>query len=133
MTTGNADALALTDGVALNAAVTAQNTAVHVDEITRFGAVAGVFPDETGVSAVGNKADILTVGLVGIGKAGAAGNFPDLFLGVTAQRQAQVGQLVLGQGIEHIALILLLGNALFQQPAAVFAPLDTGIVTVPTT
>ncbi len=125
---GNADAPALADGVALDAPVTAQDAAVHVHKVPRLGAVTGVLPDKPGVGAVGHEADVLAVGLLGVGKARSGGDGPHLLLGVLSQRQAQVAELVLAEGIEHIALVLLGGQSLFQQPAAVFAPGHPGIV-----
>ena len=85
--------------------------------------------DKGSVVPVGHKADVLAVPLAGIDKAVLLGQGPGLVFGQPPQGQQQPGKLPLGQGVEHIALVLVLIQALFQQPAARgFIPFHPGVV-----
>ena len=66
--------------------------------------------------------------LFGVDKALGLGNGPDFLLAKGPQGELGVGQLLLGHGIEHIALVLLGVWPLQQEPAASFALLNPGIV-----
>ena len=126
---GQPHALALADGIAFYPGVLSQDTAVHVDKVPGLGGMPGVLPDKTGIGPVGDEADVLAVWLAAVGKARFPGQGPDGLLVHLPQGEAEVGQLVLGEGVEDIALVLLLGKALFQQPAAPgFVILHPGIV-----
>ena len=70
------------------------------------------------VVAIGDKTDILTVGLVRHGQPRLPCLLPDGILVELPHRQQQVGQLELSELIEHIALILLSVAAPQQTPAA---------------
>ena len=65
-----------------------------------------VFLQKRRVVPAGDKADVLAVGLAGVQQPRLAGAFPDGGLVIVPHRQQQVGQLALGQLIEHIALVL---------------------------
>ena len=67
---------------------------------------------------VGNEADVLTVSLVGVIQSRLPGQRPEGRFFIGADGQQQVGQLTLGQLIEHIALILFGVLSPQQQPSA---------------
>ena len=66
--------------------------------------------------------------LPGIDEALRFRNLPDLGLGQLSQREQGVGQLLLGERIEDIALVLRPIHGLFQLPAAIGRLADPGIV-----
>ena len=74
--------------------------------------------DKGGIVPVGHKADVLALVLLGIDKPLLGGHGPDLVLGQPAQGEQAVAELVLGQVIQHIALVLLRVEGLVQQPPA---------------
>ena len=117
-THGKAQALALADGIPHRAIVSAHLFAILVQKITCRVMLAGEVLHEAGVIAVRHKADILAVVLAGIDEMLLFRDFTHFGLVQPPQRQAHMGQLLLGQVIEHIALILALVQPLFQQPAA---------------
>ena len=110
-----------------DALVAAQDPACFIYEVTGNVLFSGVPPDEGGVVSVRDKADVLAVRLPGIEKALAAGNLPGLRFAESPQGEAGVGQLVLGQHIEYVTLVLAGVQGLFQQIPAVFL-LNAGIV-----
>ena len=73
---------------------------------------------ELGVIPVGHKADVLAVVLAGVDEVPLLRNLPHLGLVQAAQRQAYPGQLLLGEVVQHIALVFALVQSLFQEPAA---------------
>ena len=85
--------------------MTAQHVALLVHEVAGLQRHA-LSPQERHIVAVGHEADILTVGLVGVQQSCLAGIVPDGGLVEIPHRQQQVGQLILGQLVQHIALIL---------------------------
>ena len=117
-THGKAKALALADGIPHRAIVSAYLFAVLVQKIACRVVLAGEVLHEAGVVAVRHKADILAVVLAGVDKMLLFRDLTHFGLVQPPQRQAHMGQLLLGQVIEHIALILTLVQPLFQQPAA---------------
>jgi hypothetical protein len=64
----DADAAALADREVDDAVVGAQDAAVHVHDLTRFGRVRPQLADDLGIVAVGHEADVLAVRLVGNGQ-----------------------------------------------------------------
>ena len=91
--------------------------------------MASIFLDKAGEISIPDKADILTVPLMGIDEAMVPGDLPGLSLGQAPKGQKGMGQLILGQGVEDIALILVGVCAPAQQPpAGAFLPLDSGVV-----
>ena len=110
-----------------DALVTSQYPAGFVYEITRGVRFSGVPTDESGVVPVGDKADILTIRFPGVEKAQPVRQLPGLRFMERSQREPGVGQLLLGQHIEYIALVLACVKRLFQQIPTVF-PLDPGIM-----
>lgn len=82
--------------------------------------LAGEVLHEAGVIAVRHKADILAVVLAGVDEMLLFRDLTHFGLVQPPQRQAHMGQLLLGQVIEHIALILALVQPLFssQRPVA---------------
>ena len=65
----DAKSAALPDGVVDDAAVTSENVPLLVHKIPLWVSLARRALDERGVVAVGDKADVLTVGLAGVEKA----------------------------------------------------------------
>ena len=79
--------------------------------------LSGVLLHKSGVVPARHKADILAVVLAGVAKMQAFGQRPHLGLGFAAQRKPDVGQLLLCEHIQHIALVFAGIHRLFQQPA----------------
>ena len=69
----DAQTLALAGGVAGQALVTAQNMAVPVYKVAGGQVYAAIFPEKMHIIPVGDEADVLTVGLVGIEQARLTG------------------------------------------------------------
>ena len=92
----DAKVLALTDGVVRDTLMLSEHLAVDRDEIAG-GHGAAFFLDEGGIVAVGHKADILTVGLVGIDKAVLRRDTAHLVLAQSTERESDIAQLFLRQ------------------------------------
>ncbi len=97
---GEAEALALADGVIVDAGVAADDGAVFGDDVAFviiqrniFGAGIGV--NELDVVAVGHEAEFHAFGLFGDGKIGVARDVADFFLGEFAEREVAAGELFL--------------------------------------
>ncbi len=92
---------------------------------------AGIVLDEVTVVTIHHEADVLGIVLPGIEKTILLGQRPYLVLAfVFAQRKGGMGQLLLTQEIEHIALVLLQIPGLLQKPASIFRVLlNPGVVT----
>jgi len=103
---GNAQALALAGGVAGQPLVPAQHMTRSVHKITGDHIYAAVLLQKPRVISIRHKADVLTVGLVGVDEARLTGAPADGGLVIFAHGQQQVGQLVLAQLVENVALIL---------------------------
>ena len=110
-----------------DALVTSQCPAGFVHKITEGIRFSGVPTDESGVVAIRDKTDVLTVRLSGVKKAQTVRQLPGLRFMEGTQWKLGVGQLLLGQHIEYIALVLACVKRLFQQIPTVF-PLDPGIM-----
>ena len=80
--------------------------------------LAGKALHKAGIVAVGHKADVLAVVFAGIDEMMLLGDGTHLGLVQGPQRQAHMSQLLLGEVVQHIALILALIQPLFEQPAA---------------
>ena len=121
---------ALSDGIADGAVMSADDLAGSVDKLAGGVGFSGVFLQEFGIVAVGDEADILGILLLRGDEAAFPGDGTDLVLaGKLPQGEAGMGQLLLGQEIEDIGLILRLVLRLFQKPAvSLLAPFDPGIV-----
>lgn len=91
---GNAQALALAGGVAGQTLVPAQHPAGAVHKIAGSQGYAAVLLQEADIVSVGNEADVLTVGLVGVDKPCLTGALTDGGLVVFPHGQQQMGQLV---------------------------------------
>ena len=87
----------------------------------------GVPLDHGGIVPVRHEADVLTVRLGGVYKALRLCQLPHLLLPQPTQRKQGVGQLLLGHGVEHVALILACVQPLFQQIAPVLL-FDPGVM-----
>ena len=124
---GQAQPAALADRVVNDAPVTAQYPTLHVHEVTGCRGQTRPLFDDPGIVSIGDEADILTVGFPGVDKALRFGNGSGLRFGQSPQGKARMGQLVLRHVVEHIALILLHIQGLFQIPATAFR-LNAGIV-----
>ena len=110
-----------------DAFVTAQHPAGFIHKVAGDVLLPRVPPDEGRIVPVGDEADVLTVRLPGVEKALPVCQRPHFRLMQNAQRELGVGQLLLGQHIEDIALILAEIHRFFQEIPAVL-PLDPGIV-----
>ena len=107
--------------------MTSQCPAGFVYEITGGIRFSGVPTDESGIVAIRDETDVLTVRLSGVKKAQTVRQLPGLRFVESAQWKLGVGQLLLGQHIEYIALVLACVKCLFQQIPTVFL-LDPGIM-----
>ena len=96
----------------------AHHPAVFVQKITCRVAFAGEVLHKAGIVAIRHKADILTVVLAGIDEFVLLRNLAHLGLVQAAQRQADMRQLLLGEVVEHVALVLALVQPLFEQETA---------------
>ena len=83
--------------------------------------------DEGGIISARDETDVLTIRFPGVEKAQPVRQLPGLRFMERSQREPGVGQLLLGQHIEHVALVLAGVQGLFQEKAAVFL-FDAGIV-----
>ena len=115
---GEAQALPLADGVPHSAAVGAYLSAADVEEIARRVVLAGEILHKAGVVAIRHEADVLTVVLAGVHKVLLLSDGAHFALVQTTQRQADMSQLLLREVVEHIALVFVLVQTLFEQPAA---------------
>ena len=77
-----------------------------------------VAADKGGIVPVGDEADVLALVLFRVDESLLGGDGPDLVLGQVPQGEQTVDKLVLGQVIQHIALVLLRVEGLVQQPPA---------------
>ena len=93
--------------------MSAQHVAVHIHEIALGVIFAGVFFNEIRVAAVLDKADILAVMLSGVDEILLLGNLSGFRLVHGAQRENGMGKLLLGHGIQYIALVLGRVQSLF--------------------
>ena len=96
----------LAQGVINDAPVLADNIAFKVQERARLGPVIQDPLDGIGVLPVGHEADILAVGFVGVDESVLLGDLPGMGLVVSAQGETGMGQLLLGQVVQYIALVL---------------------------
>ena len=69
--------------------------------------------NKSGIIAVRHETDVLAVRLIRIDKAFPLCNIPNLCFVIFSQREQRVGQLLLGQIIKDIALVLGSIHALF--------------------
>ena len=92
--------------------------AADVEEIARRVVLAGEILHKAGVVAVRHEADVLTVVLAGVHEVLLLGDGAHFALVQTTQRQADMSQLLLREVVEHIALVFVLVQTLFEQPAA---------------
>ena len=111
---GEAQALPLADGVPHSAAVGAYLSAADVEEIARRVVLAGEILHKAGVVAVRHETDVLTVVLAGVHEVLLLGDGAHFALVQPPQRQADMRQLLLREVIEHIALVFVLVQTLFE-------------------
>ena len=111
---GQTQAAPLSDGEVLDALVPPQHVAGGVHDVA--GLFVSALAQELAVVAGGNKADVLAVGLVGVGKAGVGGQLADFRLGVASHRHQRSGQLLLTHPEEDVGLVLVGVGAASQSP-----------------
>ena len=119
---GEAEALALADGEALDAFVVADDFAGGGDEFA--GGVGEVFAllvevglEEGVVVAAGDEADLLRVGLRGYGEAGVGGHLADGGLLHLAEGEEGAAELLLREAEEEVGLVLGLVGGAGEDPA----------------
>ena len=100
--------------------VGSQHRTVQMDKLSRLRLTLCHILNHPGIIPVRHKADILAVRLPGIGQSFRFRFFPDGRLLQTSQREQDMGQLCLRQGVQHIALVLLPVISPQQQPASGF-------------
>ena len=91
-----------------------QHRAALVQDVSGRKGPSGPARQEGGVIPVRHKADILALLLLGGDEAALLRKAPHLRFGKLPQGKAQMGELPLAQGVEHIALILALIQGLAQ-------------------
>ena len=84
--------------------------------------------EKLAIVAGGDEADVLAVGLVGVGEAGVQGQPADLRLGVVAYGHEGGGKLVLAHTEEHVGLVLVGVNAATEGEPAGAVGFDAGVV-----
>ena len=116
-------------GISDDASVMPQHLSLLIHKIAREGGSSDCPLNEGGIISVGDKADILTIMLVGIDQAVGLGQLANLGFLKTTQREKRMSQLLLGQHVEKIALILAaIQAALEQVPASGCVLFHPGIV-----
>ena len=118
----------LAHGIADKPPVLPQHRAIRGNKIPRLRRLARVALNDPGIIPIRDEADVLTVRLAGIAEARRLRQVPDLLLAEFPQGEKRPGQLLLGQHVEHIALILALIGRL-PQPVFSLLNIDAGIVT----
>ena len=119
---GEAEALALADGEALDAFVVADDFAGGGDEFAggvgeRFVLLVEVGLEEGVVVAAGDEADLLRVGLGCDVEAGLCGHDADGWLLHLAEREEGAGELVLREAEEEVGLVLRVVGGAGEDPA----------------
>lgn len=126
---GDAQAAPLADCEKGHALVAAQNPALGVGDVPRAGRGQAGGGQKPGVVAVGNKAEVHALGLVGGAQAQGAGYLAGLRLGEAAQGHERSGELALGERKEKVTLVLAaVGAAQEAGGAALRAVLDPGVM-----
>ena len=117
MSESDTKSLTLTDGVVYDSLVLSENIALHIHKASagRFTARKSAY--EACIVTIGNKTDILTVGLIGVHQSGSFSKLPDLSLFQLSKREKSVRELLLSERIQHIGLILAAVLWTFQQKA----------------
>ena len=127
---GDAQTLALAQGVADSALVGAHSVSGQVQITARGIVLPGVALQEGGVISVGDEADVLTVPLPGVAETHFLGDGPDLLLGQFPQGKADVGELMLAEAGEEIALVLGAVHSLAKKiVAGIRVPADPGVMS----
>ena len=125
-----AEALSLADGVADDALMLTEHMALGVDELSRREAFSGIVLDEVAVVTVHDEADVLGVVLPCVDEAVLLRDLAHLFLrGEVSEREHGMGELLLGQEVEYVALVLREVLRLLEKPASGRRVLlDAGVV-----
>ena len=84
----------------------ADEAAVGGDDLAGLGGVGTTGGDEIGIGAVADEADLLRLGFVGDGKAEGAGEDAGFTLVEATEGESEIAELVLGHGVEDVALVL---------------------------
>src|SRR6266704_560658 len=101
-----AEPLPLTDRVAGEAGMPADDAAGTVDDLPRHARIPRLPADELGVPTVRYEADVLALRLVGVREAAGRGQRPHRALGELADREDRPRQLLLRQAEQEIRLVL---------------------------
>ena len=126
-TAGQAQATPLADGEILYAVMGSQDVAGGVHNLA--GLFVAALPEELAVVAGGDEADILAIGLVGVGEAGVVRHLTDLRLGIVAHGHEGAGELILAHTEENVGLVLVRVGAATQRPCAGTIGFDAGVMT----
>ena len=114
-----AEAFPLAHRVPDDALVLAEDVAVsHIHELAVGVRLSGVLLDEVRVLARRHEADVLALVLLRILEAAFFRDDPGVCLAHGAQREADARELLLGQVVEHVALVLLKERRFLEFPAA---------------
>ena len=105
----------LPDGKILDAVMLTQDISGGVHNVA--GGVIGALPQEFPVVAGGDKADVLAVGLAGVGQPGGGGQLADFVFRIVADGHQGSGQLLLAHPEQHIGLVFVGVHAPPQRPA----------------
>lgn len=80
--------------------------AFRIQEVSGDGLHAAVLPQKRHIVPIRHEADVLAVGLLGVGQAVGGRQSPQGGLFIVSHRQQQMGQLALGQLVEEVRLVL---------------------------
>ena len=123
---GQAEAATLPDREILDAIVLGQHIAGVVNDVA--GIFIGALPDELAIVAGGYEADVLAVGLVGVGEAGVGSQLANVRLGIMTNRHQGGHQLILTHPEQHVGLVFVGVGSAKQRPAAGAVRFDAGVV-----
>ena len=110
----------------LNPLMLAQYLPMGVDNVAAAGD--DMLVEESLVVAEGNETYVLAVGLLGIGEPGFLGKLSDGILGVSADGQQGMGQLLLAHTEKHVGLVLV-GVYSFSQEETIGGAVDASVMS----
>src|SRR5699024_4171731 len=100
------NAATLSHGVVDKSLVLADHLAAPGDDFAGYGNVRPVFSNELRIAAIADEADLLALWLVRHGQTKGVREATNLWLCEPTQWELDVAELILIQGVEHVALVL---------------------------